>query len=113
MTTRCAFKIEDPSRGPGRVDFTAPGEGFGLQGTPKPKIRRDSSPKKGNLICGSPLYIKLLNNFVTGSGAPQTSSEASSPGPDSAPKNGNEVSRQSRTMSGSTKSKNDPNPINL
>jgi hypothetical protein len=22
MTTRCAFKIEDPSRGPGRVDFT-------------------------------------------------------------------------------------------
>ena len=52
MTTRCAFKIEDPSRGPGRVDFTAPDEGFGLEGTPKPKIQRDPSPQKGNLICG-------------------------------------------------------------
>ena len=56
MTTRCAFKIEDPSRGPGRVDFRAPDEGFGLEGTPKPKIQRDPSPQKGNLICGTSLY---------------------------------------------------------
>ena len=40
MTTRSSFKIEDPSRGPGRVDFTAPDEGFGLEGTPEPKIQR-------------------------------------------------------------------------
>ncbi len=46
MTTTCAFKIEDPSRGPGRVHFTAPDEGFGLEGTPKPKIQRDPSPPK-------------------------------------------------------------------
>ncbi len=46
MTTRCAFKIEDPSRGPGRIDFRAPGEGFGLEGIPKPKIQRDPSPLK-------------------------------------------------------------------
>ncbi len=46
MTTRCAFKIEDPSRGPGRVDFRAPDEGFGLEGTLKPKIQRDPSQKK-------------------------------------------------------------------
>ncbi len=32
MTTRCAFKIEDPSRGPGRVDFKAPDEGFASSG---------------------------------------------------------------------------------
>ncbi len=44
MTTRYAFKIEDPSRGPGRVDFTAPDEEFGFEGTPKPKIQRDPSP---------------------------------------------------------------------
>ncbi len=50
MTTRCAFQIEDPSRGPGRVDFRAPDEGFGFEGTPKPKIQRDTSPQKGNLI---------------------------------------------------------------
>ncbi len=56
MTTGCAFKIEDPSRGFGRADFTAPNEGFGLEGTPKPKIQRDPSPKKRNLICGTPLY---------------------------------------------------------
>ena len=56
MTTRCAFKIEDPSRGPGRVDFTTPDEGFGLEGTPKPKIQRDPSPQKGNLICGTSQY---------------------------------------------------------
>ncbi len=55
MTTRCAFKIEDPSRGPGRVEFTAPDEEFGLKGTPKPKIQRDPSPQKGNLKCGTPL----------------------------------------------------------
>jgi hypothetical protein len=46
MTTRCAFKIEDPSRGPGRVNFRALDEGFGLEGTPKPKIQRDPSPNK-------------------------------------------------------------------
>ena len=44
MTTRCAFKIEDPSRGPGRVDFRSLDEGFGLEGTPKLKIQRDPSP---------------------------------------------------------------------
>jgi hypothetical protein len=38
ITTRSTFKIEDPSLGPGRVDFRAPDEGFGLEGTPKPKI---------------------------------------------------------------------------
>ncbi len=36
-TTRSTFKIEDPSRGPGRVNFRGPDEGFGLEGTPKPK----------------------------------------------------------------------------
>ncbi len=56
MTTRCAFKIEDPSRGPRRVDFTAQDEGFCLEAVPEPKIRRDPSPPKGNLICGPPLY---------------------------------------------------------
>ncbi len=44
MTTRCAFKIKDPSRGPGKIDFTAPEQGFGLEGTPKPKIQRDTYP---------------------------------------------------------------------
>ncbi len=44
MTTRCAFKIEDPSLGPGRVDCRAPDEGFGFEGTPKPKIQREPSP---------------------------------------------------------------------
>ncbi len=43
-TTRSTFKIEDPSLGPGRVDFTGPDEGFGPEGTPKPKIRRDKKP---------------------------------------------------------------------
>ena len=46
MTTRCAFKIEDPSRGPGRVDFRGPDKGFGLEGTPKRKIQRDTSSQK-------------------------------------------------------------------
>jgi hypothetical protein len=33
--------------GPGRVDFWAPDDGFGLEGTPKPQIRRDAaSPQK-------------------------------------------------------------------
>ncbi len=44
ITTRSTLKIEDPSRGPGRVDFRAPDKGFGLEGTPKPKIRRDPFP---------------------------------------------------------------------
>ncbi len=57
MTTRYAFKIEEPFLRPGRVDFRAPDEGFGLEGTPKPKIQRDPSPQKGNLICGSPLQL--------------------------------------------------------
>ena len=56
ITTRSIFKIEDPSRGPGRVDFRGPDEGFGLEGTPKLKIHKDHSPQKGNLICGPPLY---------------------------------------------------------
>ncbi len=33
--------------GPGRVDFRAPDEGFGLDGTPKPEIQTDPSPQKG------------------------------------------------------------------
>ncbi len=44
MTTRRALKIEDPSRVSRRVDFTAPDGGFGLEGTPKPKIQRDPYP---------------------------------------------------------------------
>jgi hypothetical protein len=35
----------------------APDEGFGLEGTPKPKIQKDPiPPKMGNLICNTPLY---------------------------------------------------------
>ncbi len=45
-TTRSTFKIEDPSRGPGRVDVRSPDEGFRLEGTPKPKIQRGPSPRK-------------------------------------------------------------------
>ncbi len=56
MTTRCAFKIEDPSRGPGRIDFTAPDGGVGLEGTPKPKIQRDPYPQNQKHVCGTPLY---------------------------------------------------------
>ncbi len=38
---------EDHSRGPGRVVYMAPDTGFGLEGTPKPKIQRDPSiPKR-------------------------------------------------------------------
>ncbi len=48
-TTRSTFKIEDPSLGPGSVDFKAPDEGFGLEWTPKPKIQRGPSPKKETL----------------------------------------------------------------
>ncbi len=57
MTARCAFKIEDPSQGPGRVHFTAPDEGFGFEGTPRPKIQRDPYPQKGNLVCGTPAVV--------------------------------------------------------
>ncbi len=46
MTTKCAFQIEDPSRGPGRVDLRAPDEEFGLEGTPKPKFQSDPCPLK-------------------------------------------------------------------
>ncbi len=35
--------------GPERVDFRAPDEEFGLEGTPKPKIQRGPSPKKETL----------------------------------------------------------------
>ena len=49
MTTRCAFKIEDNFLGPGRVDLRGPDNGFGFEGTPKPRIQRDPSPPKGNL----------------------------------------------------------------
>jgi hypothetical protein len=55
-TTRSTFKIEDHSRSPEGGDFGGPDEGFGLEGTPKPKIQRDPSPPK-NLICGPPLYV--------------------------------------------------------
>ena len=53
-TTRSTFNM-----GPGRVDFKAPDEGFGLEWTPKPKIQRDPSPQQGNLVCGMPLYIYI------------------------------------------------------
>jgi hypothetical protein len=46
ITTRSTFEIEDPSLGPGRVDFRGPGEGFGHEGTPKPKIQWGPSQKK-------------------------------------------------------------------
>ncbi len=46
MTTRCAFKIEDPSGGPGRVDFTAPDEGLGLEGPRNLRSRGTHPPPK-------------------------------------------------------------------
>ncbi len=60
MTTRSAFKIEAPSRGPGRVDFKGPDERFGLDRTPKPKIQRNPSAPKINRIRGPPLYLSLF-----------------------------------------------------
>ncbi len=56
MTTRSTFKIEDPSRGPGRVDFTAPDEGFGLLRPQNLRSGGTLPPKKGNLTGGPPLY---------------------------------------------------------
>ncbi len=56
-TTISTFKIEDSSRGPGRVDFRAPDGGLRLNGAPEPKIQRDPSPQTGILIRGPPLYI--------------------------------------------------------
>ncbi len=50
-TTRSTFEIEDPSLGPGRVDFRSPDEGFGLERTPKPKIQRDPSSQKEIIMC--------------------------------------------------------------
>ncbi len=41
-TTRCALKIDDPSPGPGRVDFSAPEKKIS-QGAPDHKIRRGPS----------------------------------------------------------------------
>ena len=55
-TTRSPFGIEDLALGPGRVDVSAPVEGFGVEGTPKLKIQRDPFPQKESLICGPPLY---------------------------------------------------------
>jgi hypothetical protein len=54
-TTRSTLKIEDPSLGPGRVDFRAPGGGFRLQGAPEPKIRRGPFQNSLNLVYGPPL----------------------------------------------------------
>ncbi len=54
ITPRSTFKIEDPSLGPGRVDFRDPDEGFGLEGAPKPKI----------LICGQPRYLLVSETFI-------------------------------------------------
>ncbi len=45
-TTRSTYKIEDPSRGPGRVHLRALDAGFCLEAVPEPKIRRDPSPPK-------------------------------------------------------------------
>ena len=64
MTTKCAFKIGDPSRGPGRVDLRSPDEEFGLEGTPKPKIQRDPSAQKGSRFCGPPLYSSYPINAL-------------------------------------------------
>jgi hypothetical protein len=69
MTTRCTFKIEDPSRGPGRVDFRAPDEGSGLEGTPKPKIQRDPSrPKREPYIWAAAVHgpACVRRRFVPG-----------------------------------------------
>jgi hypothetical protein len=51
-TTRRPIKIEDPSRGPGRVDFRGTDKGFGLEGTPKPKIQRGPPPNKETSYAG-------------------------------------------------------------
>jgi hypothetical protein len=53
MTTRCAFKIEDPSRGPGRVDFRA----LDLASRGPRNLRSRGTPpqQKGNLLCGPSL----------------------------------------------------------
>jgi hypothetical protein len=51
-TTKCAFKIEDPSR---RKPILGPWNEFGIEGTPKPKAQRDPAPQKENLLCGTPL----------------------------------------------------------
>ncbi len=55
-TTRCTSKIEDPSLGPGRIDFGAPDGEFRLKGAPEPEIRMDPSPNYWNLVYGPPLY---------------------------------------------------------
>jgi hypothetical protein len=47
-TTRSTFKLDDPSRGPGRVDVRGPG----LRGDPEPKIPRDPSPQKETIYVG-------------------------------------------------------------
>jgi hypothetical protein len=49
MTRRCAFKIDDPSRGPGRVEFTASDEGFGLEGPRNLRSRETLPPNKETL----------------------------------------------------------------
>ncbi len=62
MTTRCAFKIGDPSRDPGRVDCRAQDEGFGLEGTPKPKIQRGPSlPKRKPYMWYAAVCRRVLN----------------------------------------------------
>jgi hypothetical protein len=43
----------------GRVDFTAPDEGFRLEETPKPKIQRDPSPQKETLYVGRRCIAEL------------------------------------------------------
>jgi hypothetical protein len=49
------MRIQDrrPFPGPQEGRFDGPGRKNGLKGTPKPKIQRDPSPLKGNLICGT------------------------------------------------------------
>ena len=63
---RCAFKIEDRSWGPGRIDFRAPDEGFGIEGTPNPKIREDTFQNSCDLVNlyvhGLPLYSSRLTS---------------------------------------------------
>ncbi len=52
MTTRSTFKIEDPSLGPGRVDFRAPDEGFGFEGPRNPGSTGAPPPKNGYKLYG-------------------------------------------------------------
>ncbi len=46
-----------PFPGPREGRFHGPGRRVWPRGTPKPKNQRDTSPQKGNPLCGMPLYL--------------------------------------------------------